>query len=126
MKEIKASDLRIGNYVLYEHTIEGKLINIIDWIDLRWISKDHLEFNKFYKPIPLAEEWLERFGFEKQDNNWKRLSICNDWTYLYWERLAGVELSVNKRSCMLPHINYVNQLQNLYHTLTGEELTINN
>lgn len=80
--------------------------------------------NDCLRPIPLTEEWLLKFGFEKQENNWKRLCICNDWTYIYWERLVGIELSVNKHSVMQPHIKSVHQLQNLYFALTQEELTL--
>lgn len=135
---MKATDLRIGNLVTDEfydsfntilkvESINEFGINLIieddgnyPEIASRWIEPE-LTFDKL-RGIPLTEEWLLKFGFEKQKNNWKRICICNDWTYLYWERLAGLEVSVNKHSIMLPHINSVHQLQNLYYALTNEEL----
>lgn len=128
---MKATELRIGNYV---QNTKGDVLKIsrlnnedADKEIRGWQIKNPAfgSSNEFIKPIPLTEEWLLRFGFDKQDNNWKRYSICNDWTYIYWEKLAGVELSVSKHSCMLPHIQYVHQLQNLYYALTNKELTIN-
>ena len=113
---MKANELMIGNYVKLKGYDKPIRVLIIDTTETSTNTK--------YEPIPLTEEWLLEFGFEKQENNWKRLCICNDWTYLYWERLAGVELSVNKHSVMLSHIKYVHQLQNLFFALTNQELTI--
>lgn len=110
---IKATDLRIGNLAFSVMVDEPfKLSNL---------TTDH---DPLCNSIELNDEWIGKFGFEKQENNWKRLCICNDWTYIYWERLAGIELSVNKHSVMLPHIKYVHQLQNLYYALTGVELSV--
>jgi hypothetical protein len=142
---MKASELRIGNYVMVENELLPNYKNqplIITSIQQRndrdfpnsksVISCDVdkynsvSQFDEFIRPIPLTEEWLLKFGFKKCENGWKTLSICNDWTYLSWERLVGIELSVNKHSCMLPNIKYVHQLQNLFFALTGEELIIKN
>ena len=69
------------------------------------------------KPIPLTEEWLERFGFEYSDLNgdsglWKipPFQIYGKYNQFIYEYALDV--------------NYVHQLQNLYFSLTGEELTI--
>jgi len=81
---------------------------------------------EYLKPILLTEEWLLKFGFSKRDvlssvlydmKN-PRFSIylnppidkSNKWNIL------GIEKNIN--------IQYVHQLQNLYFSLTGEELTI--
>jgi hypothetical protein len=118
---MKASELRIGNLVDWN----GEIAKVSQILELEVGFKcGESDLTKAIKPIPLTEEWLLNFGFKKCENGWKTLSICNDWTYLSWERLAGIELSVSKHSCMLPNINYVHQLQNLYFTLTGEELKI--
>ena len=110
---IKATDLRIGNIVFSAMIDESfKVSNLTT------------DYDPLCKPIEITEEWVLKFGFEKQENNWKKLCICNDWTYLYWERLTGLELSVNKHSVMQPHIKYVHQLQNLYYALTGVELSV--
>ena len=132
------NDLRLGNLVGVPFNPNLSLKTMISGIEIykvigikpKYVDLESIEYPLsrslamiFHQPIPLTEEWLLKFGFEKQENNWKRICICNDWTYLYWERLAGLEVSVNKHSIMLPHINSVHQLQNLYYALTNEELT---
>ncbi len=139
---MQGSELRCGNFVTVNNPVSWAEIKGIHCVvtgikeDYRFPESAHSiglqreyhsynQLSQFVEPIPLTEEWLFEFGFEKKENNWKQLCICNDWTYIYWERLAGVELSVNKYSVMLTHIKYVHQLQNLYFALTGEELKQN-
>jgi hypothetical protein len=123
---MKANELRIGNLLRDKVTktelkvIELTEVNIITYVIDR--SKFPLQDGWGIEPIPLTEEWLLKFGFEKLSNGWLRLHICNDWSYLYWDRLAGLELSVNKQGIHFSHIKHVHQLQNLYFALTGEEL----
>lgn len=119
---MEANELRIGNYAMGNKPFAVDANHIAMAYNHEIAQNGHERF----KSIPLTEDWLIRFGFEKDENNWYKLSICNDWTNLYWERLAGVELSVNKHSVMQPHIKYVHQLQNIYFALTGIELTLKN
>jgi hypothetical protein len=131
---IKNTDFRLLNLVEYQNWNNDKTPAYFMIRDIFWDEgKVALSNGKILlpspsleliKPIPLTDEWIKKFGFERQDNNWKTLCICNDWTYLHWERLAGLELSVNKHSVMLSHIIYVHQLQNIYFDLTGVELSI--
>lgn len=117
---MKATELRIGNWVHY-NSFDG----VVCSSDLFDIDKGIIKA----KPIPLTKEWLERFGFEllnKSVEYWGKNGFCFTWLkdnieksdclYLF---LDG--LSVNKR----PEIRYVHQLQNLYFALTGEELNQN-
>ncbi len=131
---IKGKDLRLGNLVkdrgekviridFLGHIQDGYNTKFGQLVFLEGTEVHPMtEYSDYAIPIQITDEWIIRFGFERQDNSWKRLCICNDWTYLYWERLAGFELSVNKHSIMLPKILYVHQLQNFYYSLTGEEL----
>jgi hypothetical protein len=108
---MKASELRIGNYVYFHGDVEE--INI-DHFNIFNIKKDGALL-----PIPLTEEWLLRFGFEKNGNNQFILmegsvdilfnKDLNGWT------CDGINFSIN----MTEHVH---QLQNLYFALTGEEL----
>lgn len=102
---MKASELRIGNYVKdpYNNTI--RLVSV---------DKDA----SMIRPIPLTEEWLLKFGFEKSGdhyNKWvddvRAFILLNDFT------LCDIDLKVE--------IKYVHQLQNLYFALTGKEITNN-
>ena len=79
------------------------------------------------QPIPLTEEWLLRFGFEKTntdgDNAWlnlryRFLNFASDESVGF----KKVYLTLNNRMDII--CLYVHQLQNLYFALTGEELTL--
>jgi len=118
---MKATELRIGNLVYYmnEHNpVE------ISGIDRKQIHADgDWDYISEHKPIPLTEEWLERFGFNKLSDIWefwknsgwdlRQHKLENNWWLFY----NGQDLD-----CV--RIDYVHQLQNLYFALTGEELTI--
>ena len=118
---IQANELRIGNWFI------PTMFNGVELEERPIIAMEFLALSEnpnWGKPIPLTEERLLKFGFKKTENGWLRLEICNDWSYLYWERLAGFSLSVDKHGISLPYIKYVHQLQNLYFALTGEELIL--
>jgi hypothetical protein len=121
---MKASDLRIGNLVDLGNRI-AKIIEIAHLacvvVDLEE-TQDTIEDYERVKGIPLTEEWLLRFGFEKNNNNQFILmegsvdilfnKDLNGWT------CDGINFSIN----MTEHVH---QLQNLYFALTGEELILN-
>ena len=83
-----------------------------------------------FEPIPLTEEWLTKFGFEKDDVNTYIHYSLPSGTGIYFE--SGNDWNFNDANicgdydeCIhvkLPQ--YVHQLQNLYFSLTGKELTI--
>lgn len=117
-KTMKANELRLGNIiefnkepfnvcVIYDNAIENE----------SWCKP----LNELH-PIPLTKEWLVKFGFDGRKD-------------FKWIGIVGVQLrdskyyiSLKDLSNVLFHsiveIKYVHQLQNLYFTLTGEELTI--
>lgn len=120
---MKASELRIGNY--YDqfgnyHQVSWPVIK-----DLCNTTPDQF----WCKPIPITEEWLLRFGFEKDEfhdnyvietkygfNSIKYIKEESEWLYN------------NDRSDAWCHsltgIKHVHQLQNLYFALTGKELCV--
>lgn len=114
---MKVNELRVGNYVMHPDNksyfgVSGALIKELQ------ISQ-HLQ--KDLKPIPLTEEWLEKFGFEKIKH------IHNGIYYLH--RLVKISIYPNgmielRGSVGWNKMQYVHQLQNLYFALTGEELEI--
>jgi hypothetical protein len=101
---------------------------------------------EYLQPIPLTEEWLIKFGFRKVSVCEYELSIklekFEDWWDYYKEEETsiyviledGIMVEVNKvgvklkdedlevMSFKLPHIQNVHQLQNLFYSLTNEEL----
>ena len=111
---MRAEELRIGNWV---EIIDSKGIYTT-------VTKSTFDCNIdfFYKPIPLTEAMLLRFGFDLINNEYHQSR--NHDLKLHW--------TVNKNK-MIPEFNekrfvtgydfkYVHQLQNLYFALTGEEL----
>jgi len=105
---MRSTDLRIGNYNLFN----SKLDRINDGYDI-----DHVRDDKegLHKPIPLTEDWLLRLGKGKGN---LIINGLHEKGVLYFNSGADyIEFDAK-------HIKYVHQLQNLYHALTGKELTI--
>lgn len=118
---MEARELRIGNYVIKRELYrcgpfsewEKNEFKISNWTDL--------ENTYDYDPIPLSEEWLLNFGFNKNRSyqNW----------FIYGKvciSLSGIIelLSFNGDSFKLPKkYTYVHDIQNLFFALTGQELT---
>lgn len=118
---IPITDLRIGNHVLYKPygNRDGQPVRIEGLLGMKaFFNKRSNESGMFHhlQPIPLTEEWLKKMAFEGY----------TIWNKGYFELEYG---HVSK--CFqfrigewLNDIVYVHQLQNLYYSLTGEELTI--
>ena len=119
---IKANELRIGNLVYYK--ITDNFDERKEWLEVCKIDHDDLrilgikdEMNQDYQPIPITEDWLLKFGFEKDVNlqfykNFKNnKTVIIDFCFI----------------CLLGNfhvkINYVHELQNLYFALTKTELS---
>lgn len=123
---MKAEELRIGNVVLT--TKDNHLIRFISFFGLCNVEVTPDKF----KPMPLTEEWLLKFGFKKDDNGylWKDeithylelMPVNEDW-YPVWATVPEFQSETEQRSTM-NSINSVHQLQNLYYALTGTDLTI--
>lgn len=114
---MKANELRIGNYckeITYsKNEVVKTSVEHFESIELGEIN---------LSPIPLTEEWLLKFGFEKPAYSWIgdkfHLSEWDDYPF-HWC------VALNKNNAILvDKLNYVHQLQNLYFALTGEELTL--
>ena len=131
-----ANELRIGNLVTIDNEVwaeyRGKPMSVtmIDTViqmgdkdlfpdstgtvNLMYGDIDFGQYDEFIQPIPLTDEWLVKFGFEK-DGTWFTksgfgISIDN----LKWQ-MKGYIATFDK--CL-----YVHQLQNLYFALTGQDL----
>ena len=136
---MEAKELRIGNYI---ETIGGINEIVVDVL-CDCVNTDHHE-NILYdwaKPIPLTEEWLLKFGFVVEDDDFYFIVFDNKTenngtegnsfidkiiidkgskrseSYLVWLSNSISGLMVCYR------LKHVHQLQNLYHALTGKELT---
>jgi hypothetical protein len=118
---MKVSDLRIGNLILDTNYTEERLFKVkeVNISILEDLNNPDFEF----KPIPLTEEWLVKFGFKNCTLKKFRLTIGH-WEKrkcsLYWRKGKGF-----CKSGKGIKVKYVHQLQNLYFALTNTELTIN-
>lgn len=129
---MKSNELRIGNLIwwCHEESESVKIVNldILEQFIYNESDPDDSEdrFARFgfqYAPIPLNDEWLLRFGFERSG-----VYYVKDEVYIYdtcrlcidSEEYGYFEYKFNYTSKLLV---YVHQLQNLYFALTGEELT---
>jgi len=125
---MKAKELRLGNliYVKYDGINPQTKIRKVSLATISEVTRDGNDIS--YKPIPLTEEWLVKFGFYG-----KYKSVNTQWS------LGGFsiqqESNVDEEHNTIPteqrfHYNwdfvveYVHSLQNLYFALTGEELAI--
>lgn len=129
--KVQAQELRIGN-LLYQkdddvihHVLkleEGKTWCNIPHCKHSVSTEKGLYLNNF-KPIPLTEEWLLKFGFEKTERNYFEI-----FDMLIDLDSRNFHLSVgnhpNSFEYELKRPDYVHQLQNLYFALTGKELEI--
>ena len=113
---MKASELRIGNWVEQPNDGITRVNAILNNLQIRTETG---YVDKYCKPIPLTEEWLVRFGFEKDDGvTWyNQIALyegnkCFNYNASYFEHHNLIS------------IEHVHQLQNLYFALTNEELIL--
>lgn len=107
-----ACELRIGNYVRFDDMCASNF-HVLDEV-----PKQEDELYIWIEPIPLTEEWLLKFGFEKKGVNRTRWAF---WEIDLVEDEKGIYSFDESRIYI--DIKYVHQLQNLYFALTNGELT---
>lgn len=114
---IQANELRIGNLIYYDNrvfeidtlakeiptlnTIEFG-IGVVNWNDL--------------KPIPITEEWLLKLGFRESESNLRKGNII----IRFGENDRLIITLIDQ--IVLPKIQYIHQLQNLYFAIYQNEL----
>lgn len=114
---MEAKELRIGNWIRFHDKAPRPLREI----QIEGIKRDRLKYRNSFESmycyvegIPLTEEWLIKFGFEKQGMAFINFSFVVDkWTegQLMYGWMGGYI-----------EIKHVHQLQNLYFVLTNKEL----
>jgi hypothetical protein len=73
--------------------------------------------------IPLTPEWLERLGWQVVDQGSGPYYWLEKQCWFHIHLSADGSLFANFNNNAIP-VNHLHQLQNLYYTLTGEELEI--
>ena len=119
---MKLTELRIGNLFQWiEIASMGIGVDVIT-------KENHYAYEDFKEPIPLTEEWLKRLGFEPNSGiHFRTLSTgyiaCGlDGSWGLYNNLSAWNRGNSYNNGH--DIEFVHQLQNLYHALTGKELTI--
>ena len=132
---MKATDLRIGNLVTDKWSVGKYPFKIVSLGKTICHYFGHQEFSAKYEdlePIPLTEEWLINFGFEKAKHSHGYdcyikdgfdFDIVSHGRYLVLAIYTD-ESCTNSLYFAHGRFEYVHQLQNLYFALTGAELTI--
>ena len=123
---VDPKELRIGNWI---QTNSG-ILKVVNGINYEWEPMEHIVYddthigysNDELSPIPITPEWLERLGFKSDQffDDTRPIFYLGDF-YIDWDTLqpqdCGFDIAKIK-------IKYIHQLQNLYHALTGQELTV--
>ena len=120
---IQPHELMIGNYVWNPYNEPTNVdMSILTYL---YKCKRDQQKNVMYFPIPLNKEWLIKLGFEYRElthdfyikrGQQKEILIIKNITVFLCES--------NSMPKFICNLEYVHELQNLYLSLTGEQLTI--
>lgn len=132
---MKPEELRIGNWILDEDNCEVRIAKVIVVDDYHHLGIRHNGTPTVSKvsPIPITEIWLDKLGFKKEpmdDNECYWSYRLNDDTFCDLSFITG-DKNGELEVCLFPYerwfrYKYVHQIQNLFFTITGKELTIKN
>ena len=109
---MEAHELILGNYVNTNraHGRGQKQLKKVQ-INLHYLQQIENNCN-YIEPIPLTEEWLLRFGLNRQ------ISVFE----IFGDNKRGFHIDLGGEWLFLKHVH---QLQNLYFALTGTHLILN-
>jgi len=124
---MKASELRIGNlidiYLISSPSLSN--IHVVEPTTLMMIMGLVESKGTAFRPIPLTEEWVLNFGFEKHH------TLKNEWLTMYISEEDGIGVFLNIQDMIIYYCNdpifrikHVHDLQNFMFALTGEELVL--
>ena len=143
MEEIKAGDIMIGNYLMFESTTHIVTEISETLVATRWIKGNDKYIHELsdLRSIPLTEDILLKAGFEKNrftkypTFKLGKVEITNveffdedsegkEFSFKEWKLsgLYGSDLFYFKSYS--PNIKHFHQLQNLFKSLTGNDLKI--
>lgn len=142
---MEPSELRINNLVTVTNGTRMPLSTVFKIVTIKLFQVDlvrHYQipaqvetfFQKNYyelTPIPLTEDWLNKFGFKAQEimdadgyTKTKHFYIRN-FQVEFWENSVWGENVFVYNEAQTILVSHVHSLQNLYYSLCGEELKLN-
>jgi hypothetical protein len=130
---MKANELRIGNYIKADKIKIARMgLESDDYCQITALGIHHIENGDIIaEPIPLTEEWLIKFGFERFQGWLNKDAFSpghpSQRFDLYWSKIDGFMMKSRYQEDVpdtfyMRHIKFVHQLQNLYFALTGNEI----
>ena len=134
---IDIRDLTIGNWVFDgNHTKFPMQITSLSegYVTMSFPSNEGMDWES--KPedlqgMPLTEELLEKMGFNKVTNiRWGKAEEDKITEIVFWpDDMIQVQIRTliyaNQDSCNHWHIRYLHELQNLFWTITKQQLKVN-
>jgi len=123
---MEARELRIGNLIYWNIPEKADTIHTVVGIrneKPQTIPISLGESIEDYKPIPLTEEWLKKFGFEdlyygEDKFGWIKEGVNISKYFNFVLMLPNAEYYDSTK------IKWVHDLQNLYYAITGIELSV--
>lgn len=94
-------------------------IKQLDAQDIFNISTGYMDNDKIHSPIPLSEDVLVRSGFVNDTEEWEHIK-CFVLGNFMWQDNGTFYYNYKEIDC-----KHLHQLQNLYYSLTGQELIYN-
>ena len=146
---IKENELRIGNWVKgpMDEFMQVNILGSFTYPDYTHATGVGVFGQNGFEPIPLTPEILEKCGFELYDSDvdedypefiyqgyrkWKNKHLYysagntpeGNWQFAISRQLSEPvrQIDIDNDCFVLRELNYLHQLQNLYFSLTGEEL----
>jgi hypothetical protein len=136
---INANELRIGNMIQWKSTGEIDTVGDIMTVGRKNHTINNVNINDC-DPIPITEQWLLRAGAKKHHHKNDGSMIMDlpegdddDSFYIEFLKRKDGKFSIKIRgdatfdygsaSIKISDDGYVHTLQNLWHSLTGQELT---
>jgi hypothetical protein len=124
---IKANEIRLGNQLMLNDTIVT--FDALDWYQIVECTL----FLEDFKPIPITEDILLKIGFTKE-YDYRFFKYFNYVTREDWDKIYCDTQNIDLEQCIDGEISkvfyndngcFLHQLQNLYFSITNEELIIN-
>lgn len=124
---MEPKEIRIGNYLKDNN---GVVIQVYGINDCVLLKNKHIVPLRSINKIPLTKEWLLKFGFinqfPKHPNGFYVLFIDNNIS-LSFNYSAVLNVNIKNYGVILSFKDFnVHELQNLYFSLTRQELIIKN
>lgn len=119
---MKATELRLGNWVLASDNYKEKYPLIVEEIRKHTIvCNGHFTS---YEPIPLTEHWLIRLGFS-QSGEWWVLSNLSYHCDIHISLIHELTTYGDEEEHYIEHLNEVHKVQNFFYAVNNKELEIN-